>query len=109
MKDIIINFDGEDTVLVIERYAMNNRPCFTLYTKDTGEPFIVITVNIPEAKLAFNEMFIKEFSGNENVVAVLKMHGLLTGKSIQSWRSGFVLIFSYELTDKALDLIAEAK
>ena len=62
----------------------NNRPALQLIS-EYGEPFMKITVNIPEEKLEPGEFFVKTWNENEPYIAELLASGLFidTGKRVQ--------------------------
>lgn len=67
----------------------NDRLALILNDFDSGEPFCVLTVNIPEAELEEGEFIVKSYSENEPIAKVLRnsTHFMDTGRRI---KTGFV-------------------
>lgn len=82
------------------RYS-NNRIGLQLFT-DYGEPFAKITVNLPDQPAPNDDLFIKDYSENELVVAKMVEMGWLvrTGERVQS---GFVSVPIMRLGGELLD------
>jgi hypothetical protein len=78
---------GRQMDLYQTRYLEGNRIALELV--ESGEPFLFLTVNFPDAPLARGEFAIKNWSENEPYIADIMASGLFvdTGKRISS---GFV-------------------
>jgi hypothetical protein len=76
----------------------NGRLALSLTDASTGEPIAIATVNIPDAELAANEVFIKDYAGNASILAEMVSAGWLrdTGKRIQlsPWAEAAVCEFT---------------
>jgi hypothetical protein len=67
----------------------NGRTAISLYEKDTGEPYCVATVNLPEVMLKEDEVIIKNYSENEGLLDVLIKAGIVS-KPIRKEYTGYV-------------------
>ena len=89
---ITIDFLGTPTTLTLveHRYTDNDRLAIQAVCED-GEPFGMITVNLPEAVLADDEICVKVWSENSmwvpQLLAQLKDKFVPTGREV---RTGFV-------------------
>ena len=81
----------------------NGRKALTLTDQDS-QPVLTVTVNIPEAILGKNEVFIKAYSENEDIDKALIRAGIIHKDILQTIRQGFVKISSYRLTDTAIEM-----
>lgn len=74
-----------EVVFNIGKY-FNRRTAIQLIIADTGEPFCVLSVNIPECELELDEVLIKTWSENEGAARVARNSGLFqdTGKRFQT-------------------------
>ena len=74
---------GEKLILKHGFYA-NNRTAYQLIS-EYGEPFMKLTVNIPEEKLEPGEFFVKTWAENEPYIADILGSGIFTdtGKRVQ--------------------------
>lgn len=98
-KTFTLNLWGEDDEVYFEfdGYRDNNALAVELITTN-GEPFAMISVNMPEsAQLAEDEFFLKDWSENEPVAKSLIDMGAIipTGKSASS---GYVTAKSYKIS-----------
>ena len=67
----------------------NGRTALRLIDAEDGSPRATATVNIPEAKLAANEVMIKGWSENAGMQAALIAAGVI-GPQLRSVPTGFV-------------------
>jgi len=67
---IKLSFGEYDCTLTKHQYE-NGRVALCLNETDTGEPFCVASVNIPEFNLRSNQVLIKNWSENEGVLESL--------------------------------------
>ena len=56
----------------------NSRKVIELFEAETGEPFCVATVNIPDAFLLKQEVVIKDYSENEGILSPISPLKALT-------------------------------
>ena len=79
----------------------NGRTAIGLFDPETAEPLCVATVNLPEADLAEDHVFIKDWSENEGVLKSLVDQDLVvdTGGRVPT---GYVSAALCLLTEKAL-------
>jgi hypothetical protein len=90
-----------DLVPSFGRYG-NGRLALQLYTHD-GEPFATVSVNLPGDQLYTDaDMFVKDWSENEQVVQTLVKEGWLV-RTGRSGRSGFVMVPVMNLAGPLLD------
>lgn len=61
----------------VTRYMDNNRTALVLHSVETEEPIATATVNIPEATLAEDEVFIKNWSENKGILEALVKEGII--------------------------------
>ena len=54
-----------EVLMYQEKYPVNDRIAVLLRMSGTGEPFGVLTVNIPDAKIRNDEICVKTWSENE--------------------------------------------
>ena len=86
--DVKIGSETFNVALLRESYT-NNRMAIPAIISDNGEPFAILSVNIPDIMLQENEVIIKNWSENETLAAAAMASGCFvdTGKRI---RTGFV-------------------
>ena len=84
MQPKTIMFRGNRLAVVYGRYASNNRQAIRLVDAETGEPYLVATVNIPEVDIQEDEVLIKDHSENAGILAALESAGVVrsTGQYI---------------------------
>lgn len=70
------NLNGEIFDVTLERCNyLNNTLALELVETETGEPFMMCTVNIPD--LSYGEVAIKNYSENEGVLDFLIKEGIV--------------------------------
>ena len=70
------NLNGEIFDVTLERCNyLNNTLALELVETETGEPFMMCTVNIPD--LSYGEVAIKNYSENEGVLDFLIKEGII--------------------------------
>jgi hypothetical protein len=70
------NLNGEIFDVTLERCNyLNNALALELVETETGEPFIMCTLNIPD--LSYGEVAIKNYSENEGVLDFLIKEGII--------------------------------
>jgi hypothetical protein len=91
----LVRFKDWDCVVEKCHYG-NGRPALVLNDARDGEQIAVGTVNLPDVPAGPNEVFIKDYSENEGMLAALEAAGVVksTGASV---RSGFVTVPRAEL------------
>ncbi len=87
-------------VAVPGRYA-NGRKAIRLLDSDDGSLVAVATVNIPDAELGDDEVFIKDYSENEGVLDSLIDAGFIDD-AYGVEKTGFVVAHRCKLTAKGL-------
>jgi len=97
-KTFVLNLWGEDNEVYFQynKYRDNNALAVEL-VETTGEPYAMISVNVPEsAQLPEDEFFLKDWSENEPVAKALVEKGVIipTGKRTSS---GFIVAKSYKI------------
>jgi len=90
-----IRFKEWDCVVELGRYN-NGRPALILNDAHDGEQVAVATVNLPNEPAGDHEVFIKDYSENEGILAALEAAGVVkaTGGKVGS---DFVDIHRVEL------------
>ena len=75
---------------LIEKGKYNNgRIALSFVNKRNGEDIIVATVNIPEVRIAKDEVIIKNYSENEGVLEILMQAGIIS-EPVRSIETVFV-------------------
>ena len=89
--------------VILDRYQ-NGRIALSLVDANNGEPVATATCNIPELPLEDHEVFIKDYSENEGMLATLEKAGIVrnTGQYVTS---GFVKIPVCELLIDPTELL----
>jgi hypothetical protein len=77
-----VRFLGSDCVIEKRRYA-NGRPALVLNEAGSGELFAVATVNLPDVPAAPNQVFIKDYSENEGILAVVEAAGVVKSMNVR--------------------------
>src|SRR5690606_10426483 len=74
----------------------NDRPALQLIDAEDGSPIATATVNLPDLPAGPNQVFIKDYSENEGMLAALVAEGVVkpTGQTV---RSGYVEVPVCEL------------
>jgi hypothetical protein len=67
----------------------NGRTALELINAKNGEDVLVATVNIPEEKIAPDEVIIKDYSENEGILQVL-VNAKIISEPIRTVHTGFV-------------------
>lgn len=84
---VTVPTESKTWVCTIEwgKYQNNDRTAMTLIDKH-GDPCFVATVNLPDQKLADDEVFIKNYSENAGVLDALEAAGVVkaTGKTVST-------------------------
>jgi hypothetical protein len=95
MKGIPIRFKQWDCVIEKSKYA-NGRTALILNDAHNGEQIAVATVNLPDVACGPNQVFIKDYSENEGMLAALEAAGVVkaTGQTVNS---GYVSVPCAEL------------
>ena len=76
--------------LVWDKYTYGDRPCLLMVDPVTGEAICTATVNLPEVKLAHDEIIIKDWSENEGALQSL-IDAKIVSNPIRQIPTGFVL------------------
>jgi len=84
IKDTKLMSDGEEIILSCGVYS-NGRLAIQSFTQ-FGEPYAILTINIPEQELQDGEIIVKTWSENENISRAVLETGLFidTGKRISA-------------------------
>lgn len=56
----------QDLTVRFDKYKSNNRVCVLLGAKN-GEPYGILSINVPDAPLADNEFIVKGYSENQGL------------------------------------------
>lgn len=100
-----VKFKEWDCILEGDYYLNNNRKAIQLFSGDElHEPVATATVNIPEAFLEEDEVFIKDYSENEGMKDCLVYGRVIIDNPIRVVQSGFEKISAYQLTRKGMKL-----
>jgi hypothetical protein len=86
---------------VIPAVYSNHRLALQVEDARTGEPMAVATVNLPDEKLAPNEIAVKDYSENEGMVDTLVKGDIIEPIASRYILSGYVTIGIYMLTQSA--------
>ena len=83
-----IKFGGIRCIVSKEKYSRGGT-ALVLNDETDGEVVCVATINIPGAKLAADEVVIKDYSENEGILETLESAGVIarTGRTV---KAGFV-------------------
>ena len=76
-KAKLVRFAGHDCVVQAERYASTGHTALSLYDAKSGEPVATATINLPDIPLSPNQVFIKDYSENEGMLAALEKAGII--------------------------------
>lgn len=81
MKTYQYNLAGTtyEVFLKESKYRNNGRRAIQIIDAEDGCPFMMATVNVPEADIDENEVIIKNYSENEGVLQFLIENGLVRG------------------------------
>lgn len=90
-----VRFRNWDCIVRKRRYD-NGRPALQLIDAGDGSPIATATINLPDEPLGRNQVFIKDYSENEGMLAALVAAGVVepTGQTV---RSGYVEVPVCEL------------
>lgn len=88
---------GKDMVRLREYQYANGRMALRVITATTGEPYATLTVNVPEAMIAEDELIVKAWGENEDVARAALATGLFvdTGRRLST---GFMEAQVWKLT-----------
>lgn len=67
----------------------NGRRALSLVDAETGEPILTATVNLPDEKIETHQAFIKDYSENEGILAVLVAAKLVRDLGLKK-KTGYV-------------------
>ncbi len=90
-----VHFLGFECVVSKARYA-NGRPALILKDAHNGEEVAVATVNLPAVAVGPNQVFIKDYSENEGVLAALDAAGIVKSTNVMA-SAGFASVPICEL------------
>ena len=87
-----IFWKGEKLYIIKEKYRFSDRTALTIFDS-TGCPFAIATINIPETFLEEDEVIIKNYAENNEILDVLEKYNIVkrTGRSF-SCRGSFIYI-----------------
>jgi hypothetical protein len=88
MKTVIVN--GTECILRKDTYV-NGRVALLLYEKESGEPYTSLSVNLPDVKMAADEVAVKDWSENYGILDQMVEQGVVSKPLRYSW-SGYVKI-----------------
>ena len=83
-----IKFKEWNCKLVFDTYQ-NYRVCLRLVEEETGEPIATATVNLPDEKQEKNEVFIKDYSENTEMLQALINAKVVTAPHISTFKNHF--------------------
>lgn len=72
-----VNFNGTMCAVTLAKYP-NSRTAILLVDMSDGSPYCKATVNVPDADLAPDEVFIKDYSENKGVYDALLNAGVIS-------------------------------
>lgn len=80
-----VRFKQWDCIVQKRQYG-NGRPALQLIDAEDGSPVAWATVNLPDLPAGPNQVFIKDYSENEGMLAALVAAGVVkpTGESVRS-------------------------
>ena len=83
ISDVFFSFNGENLKFSVSKYIQNDSPAIQIMDQ-TGLPYAVLTVNVPDAKLDEGEFCIKNWSENYEIVQKVSELNLFedTGKVV---------------------------
>lgn len=90
----IVEFRGEQCHVVFARYG-NDRIAIQLMIDATGEPMTKASMNLYQEECGPRQTFIKDYSDNEGILAVLTAAGIVKDTGVKK-KSGFC---EYALVD----------
>jgi hypothetical protein len=73
----IVRFAGHDCVVRAERYASSEHTALSLYEARSGVHVATATLNLPDIPLSKTQVFIKDYSENEGMLAALEQAGII--------------------------------
>jgi len=76
-KQELVRFAGYDCVVRIDRYASGGNTALSLYDAKSGDPVATATINFPDIPLLRDQVFIKDYSENEGMLAALEEAGIV--------------------------------
>lgn len=76
-KNELTTLLGTDVRIQVREYE-NGRPALIAFEDSTGEPFVNITVNVPEAPIPEGTAFIKTWSENHGILQELIDNGIVS-------------------------------
>ena len=66
-----VTINNTECTLAFSRYQSNERTSLQLIEKETGEPYMTASVNMPDVWLSEDNICIKNYSENEGILDVL--------------------------------------
>lgn len=83
---ILVTSWGETSEVTAQLGHYGNHRLAVSFTNEIGDPHSTLTVNLPDQHLNDGEVFVKDWGGNEPLVAALTEAGWLipTGREVQS-------------------------
>lgn len=72
-----VAFHGWPCIIRFDRYINNNRTAIQLVHADEGDLVATATINIPEARLADDQVIIKDYGENSGMLETLVNAGIV--------------------------------
>jgi hypothetical protein len=111
LKLNLMHYSCDDCILDADQYQ-NGRLALMVLAKDPEEgfeePVCTVTVNMPEAPCADNEIYVKDWTENAGMVEQLVVWGVIEDTILGSVVSGYVTVERYRLTAGFMVKLAEA-
>lgn len=78
----IVRFAGQDCVVQSLRYPFSDHTALLLFDAQSGHYVGTATVNFPDIPLCKTQVFIKDYSENEGMLAALEQAGIVKAMGV---------------------------
>jgi hypothetical protein len=92
----------ENVDLIAQEYA-NGRVALQIYGSRTREPILTATVNLPDTPCRHDEVFIKDYSENEGVLAWIIKAKVIRPAPTGVFTSDYAVVSRHILTNSILE------
>ena len=96
-----VQFGKYDCLANLSLYK-NGHKAILLVDPVDGSPIAHATVNLPNEDVEIDEVFVKDYSENSGMYDALCDAGIIEPEAVGAAQSGFVVIFKYKLTHRAM-------